>query len=128
MINIWLSIITFYVMLCGFSYSYLLSHVNRTFLLLPRGIMENSIVILEANTFEKPFFDCEYLKKAVIDYFNVNLKDYVASYDISFYFFKSNDNYANSEHFDGVSIGLKTALLFAISYSNDLTFTITNHG
>lgn len=115
-------------MLCGFSYSYLISRVNRTFLLLPRGIMESAIVITEAHLFDRPFFDCEYLKRTTIAYFNVNLENLVEMYDLSFYFFDSVDGYGDGEHFDGVSIGLRTSLIFAIKYSNSMTFTIESNG
>lgn len=128
MMNVWLSVLTFYVILSGFFFSYRLSGVNRTFLLLPKGIIENSIIIIESHNYEKPFFDIDYLQNETKRYFTVNLGEYVSTYDLSFYFFDkdgSDDHF--EERYDGVSIALKTKIIADMYYENSLTFTIKNH-
>lgn len=127
MINVWISTFSFYIMLCGFSYSYLLSYVNRTFLLLPRGIFENAIRLANPDDNERPYFDNNYLENKVIDYFNVNLQGRVSSYDVSFRYFDTLDTYENSELFDGVLVGFRTSIVFDIVYTNKLVFTITSN-
>jgi len=128
MMNVWLGVLTFYIVLSGFFFSYRLSGVNRTFLLLPKGIIENSVVIIDQHTFEKPFFDITYLEEKTKDYFTINLDKYVSSYALSFFYFDTdgNEDFFN-QHYDGVSIALKTKITGEMYYENSLTFTIKNH-
>lgn len=127
MINVWISTFSIYIMLCGFYYSYLLSYVNRTILLLPRGIFENAIRLANLSDDERPYFDNDYLEHKVISYFNVNLKGRVTSYDVSFCYFNVFEKYAESELCDGVLIGFRTSIIFNIVYTNTLAFSISSN-
>ena len=128
MMNVLLGVLTFYILLSGFLFSYRLSGINRTFLLLPKGIIENAIVIIYEQNYKKPFFNQEYLEKETEKYFSVNLEKYVSSFALSFYYFDKdgNEDYFD-QRFDGVSIALKTPLFVDNYYQNSLTFTIQSH-
>lgn len=126
MLNFWLGILTFVISLSSFSLATKISNVNKIFYLLPRSIMENALRLDEVNN--EPHFDQTYLEINVKDYFSLNLKYLVSSYDLAFDYFKQNeDDDFFSTYFDGVNIHFKTTIVLNFQYVNSLTFTIKQH-
>ncbi len=128
MINVWIVLVSMSLLLSGFSFSIKISAINRTFLLLPRGIIENSVTILGVTDEEKPYFDSAYLETAVRTYFVDNLVLYVAQFSLAYhYFYQDEDASYLLDRYDGVIIGLKAPLILNYQYQNSLTFTIKSH-
>lgn len=126
MLNTWLSILMFMISLSGFSFANKLSNINKIFYLLPRSIMENAIRLDESET--RPYFEKAYLKEEVKNYFTLNLKPLLKTYEISFsFFFQDEDNNDFLSYEDGVIISFKANIIFDYKYINSLTFTIKQH-
>ena len=128
MINIWIGVISMSILLTGFTFSLKISAINRTFLLLPSGIIEKAVTIIGLNEGEKPYYDTSYLEKAVQDYFVDNLETFVPSFSLAYHYFNQNEESSYLlDRYDGVVIGLRVPLILDNHYQNSLTFIIKNH-
>jgi len=128
MINIWLSLIALFMCLSGFSLAYQISGINRTFLLLPKGIIEMSVVVIADEEGYAPYYDEKYLEEKTIDYFTINLEKYVEEFQMAFSYFQHHlDSSSHLGKNDGVVIGLKAYMIFGFEYQNALSFVINAH-
>lgn len=125
MINVWICFTVLGIMLSGFSFSIRMSGINRTFLLLPRGILEVAVMIIDREENDKPYYDQQYLQQAVKQYLILNLKPYTDTFEVAFsYFDKDGEDIVFSGKYDGVIIGLKVELMLGFHYQNSLAFVI----
>ena len=128
MLNVWICFTILGIMLSGFSFSMRISGINRTFLLLPRGIFETAVVIIEREEGDKPYYDQLYLEHAVKQYFVKSLKPYTDTFEVAFsYFDKDEEDVVFLSKFDGVAIGLRVNIMLGLFYQNSLTFIIGEH-
>lgn len=128
MTGIWIAVVSMSLLLTGFTFSLKLSAINRTFLLLPSGIMENAVATIGLTAEEKPYYIASQLEYEVQSYFVDNLKNHVASFSLSYHYFNQNEGSGYTlDRYDGVTIGLKAPVIFNYEYRNSLTFTIEKH-
>lgn len=75
--------------------------VKRTFLNMPLYLFESSIIPIDKEENINPHFDLDVVKEKVIYYLNLNLKNEVSNYKISFFPYiedeKNNKYYINLE-------------------------------
>lgn len=128
MSGIWIAVVSMSLLLTGFTFSLRISAINRTFLLLPSGIIENAVTVIGLADKAKPYYDMPYLEDEVKTFFVENLKNHVAQFSLSYHYFQQDEggDYL-LDQYDGVTIGLEAPLIFNYKYHNSLTFIIKSH-
>jgi hypothetical protein len=107
MTGIWIAVVSMSLLLTGFTFSLKLSAINRTFLLLPSGIMENAVATIGLTAEEKPYYIASQLEYEVQSYFVDNLKNHVASFSISITILTRTRQRYTLDRYDGVTIGFR---------------------
>ncbi len=83
--------------------------VNRTFMLMYKGVIESSLKTVDRNGLPvPPYFDRTALKENVEIYLASNLPKYVDEYTVNYYYFDPIDkSYTTDEYVRAVKISLK---------------------
>jgi len=106
------------------------SGVNRTFLLLYKGVIESSIAFIneDGSPNENPYFYKETLERNVDEYLFDNLTRYVTSYTVSFNFFhRDNGLTCTSKECQAVKITLDCKINYLFSYTKARNYYINSN-
>ena len=100
--------------------------VNRTFMLMYKGVIESSLnMVDEYGLPTLPYFNREALKENVTFYLETNLPRYVTSYTVNFYFFNEEDkSYSTDKYVTAVKISLKAKINFLYNYEKAREFYV----
>lgn len=100
--------------------------VNRTVLMLPAPIFENSLVLYDQNLEEdfEPYFDNDRLSEYLQVYFKENLFRYVDSYKIGIYYFDSETNAPCTLKCQAVTVSVNVTLVGFYDYTKSMTYKV----
>lgn len=101
------------------------SSVNRTFMLMHRGVIESAInTIGDENEFE-PYFNEDKLENNIKTYLNDNLPNYVTHYTLSYYYFYKDDGLICVSHnCNAIKVSLKATINYFFHYEKAISFFI----
>ncbi len=89
--------------------------IKRTFMNMPLIIFKSSIIPIDKEENINPHFDLDVLKENVINYLNLNLKDEINTYKLSFFPYKKDIN--NDKYYLEVEDNIKNIQIhFVINY------------
>lgn len=101
------------------------SSVNRTFLLLHRGVIESAINTIDESGEPNVYINETKLESGVRDYLDKNLPKYVTNYTLSYYYFYQSDGLiCLSHHCDSIKISLKADINYFFHYEKAISFYI----
>ncbi|MDR1697863.1 MAG: hypothetical protein LBR37_02990 [Erysipelotrichaceae bacterium] len=125
MINVFLAL-----MFGVFSYEFFLissnySVVNRSFMRLAAGIMENNVYIDEES--DEVLFDVKKVKESVNAYLLKAIDDYGTKIEIGFYFYNNEDDFCFEEHCSNVIINLKCKISYFVKYDKLQRFELVHN-
>ena len=101
------------------------SSVNRTFLLMNRGVIESAINTIRADEDFKPYFNEDKLENNIKNYLNDNLPRYVTGYTLSYYYFYNEDGLICTNHnCNAIKVSLKADLNYFFKYEKAISFFI----
>ena len=102
--------------------------IERIVSTIPLGLIEKSVFIIDNSDTIEGYFDKNSLKNNVNNYLKFNLKNKVSRYQISFFYYRVNEN--NEIKIDlndypkNVQIHFKTKYFFNLNLEKYLTFSI----
>lgn len=121
----------FYLFMFAYFVNYAFGSINyfgvhRTFMLLYKGVIENSCMTIDqSGSAVRPYFSKEELKREVEEYFEENLKRYVAHYTVNYYFYNTSDkSYCTSDYCRAVKISLKANINIFFKYEKAREFYV----
>jgi hypothetical protein len=86
--------------------------VKRTFLNIPLKVFNKSVVVIDENENFNPHFDLDTLKENVTYFLNLNLKNHVDHYNISFYPYSFDDE--NEKYYINIGNDIKNVQIHFI--------------
>ncbi len=100
--------------------------VNRTFMLMYKGVLENSLVSIGSDGEQiEPYFDQNKLVELSEQYFQNNLPRYVNHYTTSYLFYNYDENsYCVGKYCYSVKISLKAEINMIFHYEKARVFNI----
>lgn len=100
--------------------------VNRTFMLMYKGVIESSLKTVDKNGLPvSPYFDRDALKANVELYLSNNLPKYVDEYTVNYYYFDPIDKtYTTDEYVRAVKISLKAYINNLYQYEKAREFYV----
>lgn len=102
--------------------------VNRTFMLMYKGVIESSLRTVDKNGLPvAPYFDRNALKENVEIYLSNNLPKYVDEYTVNYYYFDPIDkSYTTDEYARAVKISLKCYINSLYQYEKAREFYVND--
>ena len=128
MINIYLSVFVMVLSFNCFTFTYRYNGINRTFMEMPRSLLETSIPLVD----DDEEFIVHFYKEELIDkltyYFDTHLDKYTDDYQVNYYFSNTGDESLCLTHFcTAVEINLKAKVLFFSEYDKTMRYEIRSN-
>lgn len=103
--------------------------VHRSFMLLFRGTIENSISCIDESGLPcRPFYKKNLLEKNVEDFFASSLKRYTSGYIVSYFYLNDDSSYCIDDVCYSVKISLKATINLMFTYEKARSFHIVESG
>ena len=128
MINIYLSVFVMVLSFNCFTFTYRYNGINRTFMEMPRSLLETSIPLVDDDEELIVHFYKEELIDKLTYYFDTHLDKYTDDYQVNYYFSNTGDESLCLTHFcTAVEINLKAKVLFFSEYDKTMRYEIRSN-
>ena len=128
MINIYLSVFVMVLSFNCFTFTYRYNGINRTFMEMPRSLLETSIPLVDEEDEYTAHFDRDELTNNLTYYFDSHLSKYTDDYQLQYYFSNTGDeSMCLTDYCTAVEINLKAKVLFFSEYDKTMRYEIRSN-
>ena len=128
MSNIMFSLLIGVLSLHFFTVTYRLNGVHRTLFNVPISIFEASIPLTDESENPSLYFSKEVLEEKLNTYFASQLRKYVSSYSLSFYYYNQEDySICRDDRCTSLEINLKAKIVLDFEYDKSANFYIRSN-
>ena len=128
MSNIMFSLLIGVLSLHFFTVTYRLNGVHRTLFNVPISIFEASIPLTDESENPSLYFSKEVLEEKLNTYFASQLRKYVSSYSLSFYYYNQEDySICRDDRCTSLEINLKARIVLDFEYDKSANFYIRSN-
>lgn len=126
--NIMFSLLIGVLSLHFFTVTYRLNGVHRTLFNVPISIFEASIPLTDESENPSLYFSKEVLEEKLNTYFASQLRKYVSSYSLSFYYYNQEDySICRDDRCTSLEINLKARIVLDFEYDKSANFYIRSN-
>lgn len=126
--NIMFSLLIGVLSLHFFTVTYRLNGVHRTLFNVPISIFEASIPLTDESENPSLYFSKEVLEEKLNMYFASQLRKYVSSYSLSFYYYNQEDySICRDDRCTSLEINLKARIVLDFEYDKSANFYIRSN-
>ena len=123
--------ISFFVAFLSFNFfmvSYQINGINRLVMSAPLSLFETALVLLDIDEDNGPYFDKVILEDNLTSYFDFHLPRYTSDYDLSFYYYNSEDHSLDmGEEVRAVEVTLNAELVLSKHYEKTMFYEIRSN-
>ena len=123
--------ISFFVVFLSFNFfmvSYQVNGINRLVMSAPLSLFETALVLLDIDEDNGPYFDKVILEDNLTSYFDFHLPRYTSDYDLSFYYYNSEDHSLDmGEEVRAVEVTLNAELVLSKHYEKTMFYEIRSN-
>ena len=123
--------ISFFVAFLSFNFfmvSYQINGINRLVMSAPLSLFETALVLLDIDEDNGPYFDKYILEDNLTSYFDFHLPRYTDDYDLSFYYYNSEDHSLDmGEEVRAVEVTLNAELVLSKHYEKTMFYEIRSN-
>ena len=128
MINVYLAIFVMVLSFNCFTFTYRYNGINRTFLELPRSLLETSIPLATYEDELIVHFDRDEITNNLTYYFDSHLPKYTDEYHLNYYFSNTGDeSMCLTDYCTAIEINLKAKVFFLSEYDKTLRYEIRSN-
>lgn len=126
--NIMFSLLIAILSLHFFTVTYRLNGVHRTLFNVPISLFETSIPLVDDSPDPELYFSKEVLEEKLDSYFAFQLKKYVSTYEINYYYYNREDSsICRDDHCTSLEINLKARIVLDFQYDKTANFYIRSN-
>ena len=126
--NIMFSLLIGVLSLHFFTVTYRLNGVHRTLFNVPISIFEASIPLTDESENPSLYFSKEVLEEKLNTYFASQLRKYVSSYSLNFYYYNQEDySICRDDRCTSLEINLKARIVLDFEYDKSANFYIRSN-
>ena len=126
--NIMFSLLIAVLSLHFFTVTYRVNGVHRSLFNVPISIFESSIPLVDESSEPEIYFDKEVLEERLDTYFASQLRKYVSSYTLSYYYYNQEDfSICTTDYCTAIEINLKARIVLDFQYDKTANFYIRSN-
>lgn len=126
--NIMFSLLIAILSLHFFTVTYRLNGVHRTLFNVPISLFETSIPLINDSPDPNLYFMKEQLEEKLDSYFSSQLRKYVSSYKVSYYYYNREDSsICRDDYCTSIEINLKAMVVLNFQYDKTANFYIRSN-
>ena len=123
--------ISFFVAFLSFNFfmiSYQINGINRLVMSAPLSLFETALVLIDIDENNGPYFDKVILEDNLTSYFDCHVPRYTSDYDVSFYYYNSEDHSLDmDDEARAVEVTINANLVLSKHYEKTMFYEIRSN-
>ena len=123
--------ISFFVAFLSFNFfmiSYQINGINRLVMSAPLSLFETALVLIDIDENNGPYFDKVILEDNLTSYFDFHVPRYTSDYDVSFYYYNSEDHSLDmDDEARAVEVTINANLVLSKHYEKTMFYEIRSN-
>lgn len=123
--------ISFFVAFLSFNFfmiSYQINGINRLVMSAPLSLFETALVLIDIDENDGPYFDKVILEDNLTSYFDFHLPRYTSNYNVSFYYYNSeNHSLDMGDEARAVEVTINANLVLSKHYEKTMFYEIRSN-
>lgn len=123
--------ISFFVAFLSFNFfmiSYQINGINRLVMSAPLSLFETALVLIDIDENNGPYFDKVILEDNLTSYFDFHIPRYTSDYDVSFYYYNSEDHSLDmDDEARAVEVTINANLVLSKHYEKTMFYEIRSN-
>lgn len=123
--------ISFFVAFLSFNFfmiSYQINGINRLVMSAPLSLFETALVLIDIDENNGPYFDKVILEDNLTSYFDFHIPRYTSDYDVSFYYYNSEDHSLDmDDEARAVEVTIDANLVLSKHYEKTMFYEIRSN-
>lgn len=123
--------ISFFVAFLSFNFfmiSYQINGINRLVMSAPLSLFETALVLIDIDENNGPYFDKVILEENLTSYFDFHIPRYTSDYDVSFYYYNSEDHSLDmDDEARAVEVTINANLVLSKHYEKTMFYEIRSN-